>query len=372
MTTDPRLTPLAASLPASVPFVGPEALERARGAGFIARLGANELGFGPSPKAIAAMRQAAKDAWKYCDPDNHDLRQALAAHHGCGPEHVMVGEGIDAILGYVTRLMVGPGDAVVTSAGAYPTFTYHVTGFGGQIHTVPYTADREDPERLIAKGRAVGAKLIYISNPDNPMGTWHDAATIKAMVLAVPEGSLLLLDEAYIDLAPPGTAPVIAPTDARVLRLRTFSKGYGLAGARIGYAIGPAPVIAAFDRVRNHFGVNRIAQAGALAALRDQAWLAHVQAEVAAARQRIAEIGADNGLAALPSATNFVTLDCGRDGAFARAVLEGLLARGIFVRKPFVAPQDRCIRVGTGPAPELDAFAAALPEALAAARNGGP
>ncbi len=119
--------------------------------------------------------------------------------------------------------------------------------------------------------------------------------------------------------------------------------------------------------MRNHFGVNRLALAGAEAALADRDWLTRVVAEVSAGRVRIGEIARANGLAALPSATNFVAIDCGRDGAFAARVLDGLTARGIFVRKPSVAPQDRCIRVTVGRAADLDAFAAALPEALAAA-----
>ena len=139
-----------------------------------------------------------------------------------------------------------------------------------------------------------------------------------------------------------------------------------MAGLRVGYAVGPAPLISAFDKVRNHFGLGRIAQAGALAALADQGWVGHVRAKVAAARDRIAMIGRANGLRPLPSATNFVTLDCGRDGAFARAVLDGLAAEGIFIRKPGVAPQDRCIRISCGPEAELDLLAAALPRVLAA------
>ena len=339
------------------------------GRAFDARLGANESVFGPSPKAVAAMQAAAAGAWMYGDPEAHDLRQALAAHHGITPDHIMIGEGIDGLLGLLVRLIIGPGDAVVTSAGAYPTFNYHVAGFGGQLHTVPYTADHEDPDRLIAKAREVGAKLIYIANPDNPMGTHHGAETIERMIAAVPEGCLLILDEAYIDLAPSGTAARNPATDPRVIRMRTFSKGYGLAGARVGYAIGAAPLINAFNKVRNHFGMSRISLAGALAALEDQAWLAHVQSEVATARDRIAEIARNNGLTPIRSATNFVTVDCGGDGAFAKAVLDGLVARGVFVRMPFVAPQNRCIRISAGRPQDLDILAAELGAALGAARG---
>lgn len=365
----PRFTPLVDSLPATVPFVGPETQERAAGRRFLARLGANESVFGPSPRAAAAMQAAAGDSWMYGDPENHDLKAALAAHHGVGPAHIVVGEGIDGLLGYLVRLTVSPGDPVVTSDGAYPTFNFHVAGFGGTLHKLPYRSDAEDPQALIARAAETGAKLVYLANPDNPMGSWHPAATIQAAIAAVPEGSLLVLDEAYIDLAPAGTAPAIDPEDPRVIRLRTFSKGYGMAGARVGYGIGAAPLIAAFDKIRNHFGMSRISQAGALAALADQAYLAEVKAKVAEARARIGEIARANGLAPLPSATNFVTIDCGADGAFARRTLQALVAAGIFVRMPFVAPQDRCIRVSCGTAPMLDAFAAALPQALKAARN---
>ncbi len=368
MTHTPRLTPLAASLPATVPFVGPEAQERARGTAFIARLGANESTFGPSPRAIAAMQAAAVEGWKYPDPEMHDLRAAIAAHHGCNAAHIMPGEGIDGLLGLTVRLLIGPGDHVVTSAGAYPTFNFHVAGFGGTLHEIPYTGNFEDPERLIAKARETQAKLIYIANPDNPMGSHHGAETIARMVDNVPPGALLVLDEAYIDLAPSGTSPALDPTDPRVIRMRTFSKAHGLAGLRVGYAIGAAPLIEAFHKVRNHYGLSRIAQSGAIAALADPDWLAHVQAQVATARSQIAETARANGLTPLPSATNFVTVDCGQDGVFAKAVLNGLLDQGIFVRMPFVAPQNRCIRISCGTPAELATFAAALPRALATAR----
>lgn len=366
--TGPRYTPLAARLPASVPFVGPEAQERARGRAFAARLGANENGFGPSPRAIAAMAQAAGEVWMYGDPESHDLRQALAAHHGIDPAHIMIGEGIDGLLGYLVRLLIGEGDVVVTSAGAYPTFNYHVTGFGGQLVTVPYCGDHEDPQALAARAQETGAKIVYLANPDNPMASWHGADAVQALRAALPDGCLLVLDEAYIEFAPEGTAPPLAPEDPGVIRMRTFSKAYGMAGARVGYAIGAAPLITAFNKIRNHFGMCRISQAGALAALADQDWLAQTVARVSAARARIAAIAGENGLVALPSATNFVAIDCGADGAFAKRVLDALVARDIFVRMPFVAPQDRCIRISAGPEAELDLLAAALPDALAAAQ----
>ena len=361
----PRFTPLIDSLPATVPFVGPEAQERSMGRPFVARLGANESVFGPSPRAIAAMEAAAAEVWKYGDPENHDLRAALAAHHGVGMDNIVVGAGIDGLLGSLVRLFTEPGMPIVTSAGAYPTFNYHVAGYGGVLNTVPYRDDAEDPEGLLAKARDVGARLIYLANPDNPMGSWHGAARLAEMIAGLPDDCVLCLDEAYVEFAPEGTAPALDMDNPKVIRMRTFSKAHGMAGARIGYALGAAELIAGFAKVRNHFGVNRVAQAGALAALADTDWLDHVRAEVAAARDRIAGIARANGLTPLPSATNFVTIDCGGDGAKAKALLDALVARGIFVRMPFVAPENRCIRVSAGTKADLDAFEAVLPAALA-------
>ncbi|MGH1416749.1 MAG: pyridoxal phosphate-dependent aminotransferase [Pelagimonas sp.] len=369
--TGPRYPSLIASLPETVPFVGPEVQERARGAEFDARLGANENVFGPSPRAIAALQAEAAEVWKYADPTNFDLRNALSAHIGCTPEHLIVGEGIDGLLGYLTRLLVEQGDAVVTSDGAYPTFNYHVTGFGGVLHKLPYRDDREDLIALLDKAAEVDAKLVYFANPDNPMGTWITGAQIEAALDRIPDGCVMILDEAYIEFAPDGTAPTIAFDDPRVIRFRTFSKGYGMAGARVGYGIANPSLIRAFDKIRNHFGMNRSAQAGALAALQDADWLAQTVQNVTEAKTEIGRIAEENGLTALPSATNFVAVDCGRDGDFARAVLANLIAQGVFVRMPFVAPQDRCIRISAGRPQDMAAFAAALPIALEAAQNPG-
>ena len=365
---DPRLTPLAASLPASVPFVSPDAQERDLGHPFRARIGANESVFGPSPRAVEAMAEAAPDAWMYGDSEAHDLRHALAQHHGIPAENILVGEGIDGLLGYLVRLTVAPGDAVVTSDGAYPTFNFHVTGYGGVLHTVPYRDDHEDLPALIARAAETRAKLIYFANPDNPMGSWHSAEAVADAIAAVPEGALLILDEAYADFADVPVSPPMDSAGTKVIRMRTFSKAYGLAGLRVGYAIGDAALIAAFHKVRNHFGVGRVAQAGALSALRDQAWLARVVAETAAARTRIGEVVRSCGLAPLPSATNFVTVDCGGTADLARAVVRALAAHGVFVRMPFAAPGNRCIRIGCGTSHDLDVLAEALPRALEAAR----
>ncbi|MGR3320348.1 MAG: pyridoxal phosphate-dependent aminotransferase [Pseudooceanicola sp.] len=366
MTTGPRLTPLIASLPATVPFVGPEVMERRRGAPFDARLGANENVFGPSPRAVATMAEAAAEIWKYGDSASHDLREALAGRHGCGMDNIVVGEGIDGLLGYLVRLTVAPGDAVVTSAGAYPTFNYHVAGHGGRLETVPYRDDSEDFPALVARAAQCDAKLVYFANPDNPMGSYMPGADVARALEALPQGTLLVLDEAYLEFAPADAACPVAVDDPRLIRMRTFSKAYGMAGARVGYAMAAPGLIAAFDRIRNHFGMNRAAQAGALAALGDEAWLEQTIAKVSAARDAIAGIARDNGLAPLPSATNFVTIDCGRDGDFARALVAALGDRGVFVRMPFVAPEDRCIRVSCGTESDLAFLRAALPDALAA------
>ena len=361
------LTTHAASLPSTVPFTGPEALERQSGTAFRARLGANETLFGPSPRAVQAMQTAAAEAWMYGDPENHDLKAALARHHRTTPAHIATGPGIDGLIGQICRLTLDPGTPVVTSLGAYPTFNFHVTGYGGALTRVAYRDNHEDPDALLDAAKRTGARLIYFANPDNPMGSHHCARAVEDMVANLPAHTLLILDEAYADLAPPGTIPVLAADHPQVIRLRTFSKGYGLAGARVGYAIAHPDLVLAFDKVRDHFGMSRISQAGALAALADQDWLGLMQTWMVRARARLGDIATANGLTPLASATNFVTIDCGRDGDFARKVLVGMGALGVFIRMPGVAPLDRCIRISLGDDAALDCVAETLPRALAAA-----
>jgi histidinol-phosphate aminotransferase len=363
-----KFTPLVTSLPSSVPFVGPETQERKLESIFKARIGANENVFGPSPNAIIAMQEANNEIWKYGDPENYDLKKALAKHHNIPGNSVVIGEGIDGLLSYIVRMFINPGDRVVTSDGAYPTFNFHVSGYGGELHKVPYKDDREDPQALIQKASEVGAKLIYLANPDNPMGTWHSRTVVQKMIDSVPNNCLLILDEAYIDFADPLISPLINPTCSSVIRMRTFSKGYGLAGARIGYAIGHSELIKGFDKIRNHFGVGRLSQVGALAALLDQKYLKNVFNLVTESRNKISEIAVKNGLKPIPSAANFVTIDCNSTADFSQRLLSELIKRGIFVRMPFVKPKDRAIRISCGLEKDLHLLEELLPLAILSAR----
>ncbi len=346
-----------------MPFVGPETIERERGRVFRARLGANESAFGVSPQAAEAMSaEVSRVSW-YGDPENHELREALAAHHGVLPAEVCVDAGIDTLLGVIVRMLVEPGTPVVTSAGAYPTFNYHVAGSGGVLVRVPYRDDHEDPDALAQAAVEHAAPLVYLANPDNPMGTWHGAERIERFIAALPHDCVLVLDEAYIEFAPPGSAPAIDTSDPRVVRMRTFSKAHGMAGARIGYALAHRDLVTGCNKLRNHFGVNRIAQAGALASLQDPAFIAAVVAEVAAGRREYAALAERLALSALPSATNFVTLDLGA-APRAAAMLQALAGEDVFIRMPGIAPLDRCIRVSVGRAPERRLFAEAFERLL--------
>lgn len=369
MPDRPALSAVVGALPTTVPFVGPEAQQRASGRVFRARMGANESSFGPSPRVVSRMREVAGDMWMYGDPDNHDLRQAAARHHGVAPENVVVGEGIDGLLGTIVHMYAEQGTPVVTSLGAYPTFNFHVAAVGGRLVTVAYENDRESLDGLLDAVRRENAPLVYLSNPDNPMGSWWDADEVTRFIEALPATTMLLLDEAYGELGPASALPPIDVARPNVIRLRTFSKAYGLAGMRCGYAVAERRVIADFEKIRNHYGVSRMAQIAGIEALADQQWLQDVVSKVAAGRQRIASIAEANGLMPLPSATNFVTIDCGEGSDLALKVLRGLLARDVFIRKPMAPVLDRCIRVSVGLDRELDIFAEELPGVLAAARG---
>lgn len=354
-------TRLVTELPATVPFIAPEALERQSGRPIQLRLGANESNFGPSPRAKAAMRAAVEQLSWYGDPESYDLREALARHHGIRIDQIVIGSGIDDLFGLVARAFLEPGQQVVTSLGAYPTFNYIVSSYGGVLARVPYYNDQNDLQALAETAVGVGARIVYIANPDNPSGTWHTADDLHTFLESLPSDCLLLLDEAYCHFAPGQAIPAIDASDPRVVRLRTFSKAYGMAGARIGYAIADVDTISAFEKIRLHFGVNRVAQAGALAALADDDYLQEVIAAVDQGRREYAELARSLGLSSIPSATNFVSIDVGGPEN-ARALMAALGERDVFVRMAGAPPLNRCIRVTVGLAEQRAAFANVLRE----------
>ncbi|MBV8689180.1 MAG: aminotransferase class I/II-fold pyridoxal phosphate-dependent enzyme [Candidatus Eremiobacteraeota bacterium] len=351
-----RATPAIEAIPPMTPFIGPEQLMREGGHPHILRLGANESAFGPSPNAIAAMAAELPRLSWYGDPESYELRVALAGRLGCGLDEIMIGSGIDDLMGLAVRAFIGPGSIALATRGTYPTFAYHVTGYGGALETVDYLADgRIDVDGLLARAHELQPAILYVANPDNPSGTMCDRAQIETLLEETPAQTLLLLDEAYAEFAPPQSfMPTII--DPRLMRVRTFSKAYGMAGARIGYAVTSARNVETFGKIRLQYGVNRNAQIGALAALEDAAYATSVVDEVARGREEYYALARSLGRKVIPSYTNFVCIDYGT-AQEANAVIIELMARGVFIRKPFAPPLDGHIRVTVGTANERAEFA---------------
>ena len=359
----PEPTATIAALTQSRPFIAPEELAKLAGHSDLLRLGANESAFGPPPAALAAMQTAvARTSW-YGDPESMDLREALAARHGCEVAELAVGAGIDDLMGLAVRAYLGPGDVSVATLGTYPTYAYHVLGYGARLETVPYASDGTvQLEALARRAHDTGARAAYLANPDNPSGTFLESRAVTAFRAALPDDCLLVLDEAYADFV--AASELLDETiDPRIVRLRTFSKAYGLAGARVGYVRAAREIIATFGKIRLQYGVNRTGQIGALAALGDQGFVRDVIAEVGRGREAYHELAASLGLRTLPSRTNFVCIDIGSRER-AEAMVGELLRRAVFVRKPGAPPLDGFIRVTVGTPEERarfgEIFAAAL------------
>ena len=208
---------------------------------------------------------------------------------------------------------------------------------------------------LIDAVQKTGSHLVYLANPDNPTGTWHTASELQAFLKALPETCLCILDEAYFEFAPDEAILPIHPHDPRVIRMRTFSKAHGMAGARIGYAIAHPDIVTAFDKIRLHFNVNRTAQIGALASLGDTGFIRQVVQSVSRGRTEYEALGRSLGLPTLPSATNFVAFDCGT-AVRAQNFLDALIEHAVFVRKPGAPSLDRLVRVTVGTPEERAVF----------------
>ena len=359
----PPYSEIVAGLPSVTPFVGPETIERQQGKTFRVRIGANESAFGVSPQAAAAMSEAARGVAWYCDPEGYELRAELAGMHGVDIDNVTLGAGIDDLLGLIVRMYMNPGDAVAASLGCYPTFVYHVDGFGGRLETVPYRNDRNDLMALTDLAAKQQSRILYLSNPDNPTGSYYGSNAIGDLLDRVPLDCLFILDEAYLDFVPPDTILPFDVEDPRLVRVRTFSKAHGMAGARVGYAIAHKDVIRTFDKVRLHFGVSLVAQVGALASLRDPDFVAGVVKAVEVGRRDYYELTADAGVLALPSQTNFVAFDFGTSER-AEAVMNALIDRGVFLRKPVAPVLDRLVRVTVGTPEDRTAFSEMFRDAM--------
>jgi len=176
------------------------------------------------------------ESGRYGDPQAEELRAAIARRHGVALEEVIVGAGVDDLLGLAVRAYLADGGIAVASLGGFPTFEMHVIGFGGRLTRVPYLPEaRVDLDGLLAAAHAHGGALVYVANPDNPTGSHYPWTRIAEFLDALPEGSLLIHDEAYANFAPADDRPPDGPPDSRLIRMRTFSKEYGLAGLRVGY-----------------------------------------------------------------------------------------------------------------------------------------
>ena len=345
--SSPHFARLIAALPPSTPFVAPEALERQTGSPIRLRLGANESAFGMSPVTTEAMQQAAVSSNWYGDPESFELRRALAQKHHVSENNIVVGNGIDGLLGYVVRAFVDPQSKVITSLGTYPTFAYHVIAAGGKLVRVPYDGDRPDLQALLDAAKRDEARLVYLANPDNPSGGWQKSNDLVGFIDQLPRSTMLVLDEAYAEFAPSDGIVPINTAWRNVVRVRTFSKVHGMAGARIGYAIAATDVIDAIGKFRNQFEVSRVSQAGALAALENESFVKSVIGAVDEGRRDLVGLASVLGLSTLPSATNFVCIDVGGPER-AKRIVAALLERGVFIRMPGEAPLNRCVRVTIG------------------------
>ncbi|MBI2095298.1 MAG: histidinol-phosphate transaminase [Candidatus Omnitrophica bacterium] len=309
-----------------------EEVEREYGLKHAVKMASNENALGPSPKAVAAVRKALSKIHRYPDGGSFYLRQKLARKLGVSPESLIFGNGSDELLVFAARAFAGASDEVVI---ADPTFLiYEIASLAenARVIKVPMRDFHYDLDAMRAK---IGpkTKLVFIANPDNPVGTYVPEKALAQFLSGVPEGVLVVLDEAYYEFA---RAKKDYPDSLGLLRrfpnlfvTRTFSKAYGLSGLRIGYGVGAPSLVGALGKVREPFNVNLLAQAAAAAALDDKAHLARTLRLVAGGRAYLRNECRKMGIFTVDTVTNFVLADLGRP---ARPVYEGLLKRGVIVR----------------------------------------
>ncbi len=265
------------SLPAYVPGKAIKQAESESGVKAI-KMASNENPFGPSPKALAAIQQVASRVNIYPDNDSGDLRIRIGELHGISSENVIVTAGSTPLLDMMARMLLSPGLNAITSERSFIVYPIVTRGAGGEFRTVPMKGDRYDLD-AIAEAVDSDTRLIFLANPNNPTGTFHDAADIERFLDKLPDHVIVALDEAYIEFAEvfarerkvqvPRSIDYVRE-NRNVVVLRTFSKAQGLAAIRAGYGLGPAELISYLARLKSAFQVSAPAQAAAMAALDDR------------------------------------------------------------------------------------------------------
>lgn len=367
MEPDPRARAALRCVPSYVAGGSPERLRRALGGQSLVRLASNENPLGPSPRALKALMATGSALGRYPDDEGWELREALAQRLRIPVEWVEVGAGSSALLKLLAEAYLDPGDSVAYPWPTFPLYAVFARMRGAREVTVPLDeGGRPQLRRLLEAGN--DARLVILCNPNNPTGTYVPEPELRGFLERVPEGALVILDEAYGEFA--RDAATDYPDGVRWVReghrvavLRTFSKVYGLAGLRVGYLVGPPEVLEAVRRVREPFQVSAAAQTAARAALEDEEHVARTLAVVAAGRRFLEELALDLGLRFYPSVANFVWLDV---GVPARRVSEALLQQGVLVRP---GPGEATwIRVTVGTPEELERFGRALRSVLRSLR----
>jgi histidinol-phosphate aminotransferase len=344
-------------------------LERELGIHDIVKLASNENPYGPSPHTLAAMHAALAGVWLYPDGSCHDLKQGLARHLGVDSACLTLGNGSNDLLVLLAQAFLTPAHSAVYSQYGFAIYALVTRETGAQPIEVPALGSSSDMPlghdlSAMAAAIAPDTRLIFIANPNNPTGTWAPPAAVKRLLERAAATTLVVLDEAYFEYGHPlGTQDGVAwlAEHPNLVILRTFSKAYGLAGARVGYAISHPEVAEVLNRLRPAFNVNSIAQAGALAALGDQA---HMRAAVATTMRELTRVEAELkrlGLWTAPSAANFMLL---RLATPAAPVFERLLRRGLIVRPLAGYGLADCLRISIGLPQDTDRLLATLPQVL--------
>jgi histidinol-phosphate aminotransferase len=334
-----------------------ETVQRELGLERVIKLASNESPWGPFPEALEAMAGAAGDANRYPDGGAYRLKEAIAARHGVSADQVAVGAGVDGIIRALCVAYLNPGDNVVCGWPSFPSYPNFARLMGADAIRVPLAAGIYDPPAIRAAATD-RTRLAYLCTPNNPTGGAISQSELRDFLDDPPPGALVVVDEAYHEYArlhrsgDRADAIPLVRDGAPCLVMRSFSKLYALAGARVGYAIGPAEVVRTLEKVRAPFAVSSIAQAGALASLGvDDGRIAARVGATIASLDRLGDALRQIGVPVGPDHANFLHVDLGRPG---RPVFEELLREGLIVRPTdgFGAPD--AIRVSAGTEEETD------------------